>query len=55
MDELEQKYNLLENGEFEIKTALKVITKKENVFIRLLKTLKKFIFGVNGKDENVPY
>lgn len=55
MDELEQKYNSLENGEFEIKTALKVITKKENVFIRLLKTLKKFIFGADGKEENVPY
>ncbi len=53
MEELEHKYNLLENGEFE--TALKLITKKENLFIRFLKTLKKFIFGKNTKKENIPY
>lgn len=49
MEELEHKYNLLENGEFE--TALKVITKKENVFIRVIKTLKKIIFGTNIEEE----
>lgn len=53
MEELEHKYNLLENGQFE--TALKVVTKKENVFIRVLKTLKKLIFGTSGEKENVPY
>lgn len=55
MEELEHKYNLLENGEFEIETALKVITKKENVFIRFLKTLRKFIFGSNAREENILY
>lgn len=55
MEELEHRYNLLENGEFKIETALKVITKKENVFIRILKTLKKFIFGTNRREENTSY
>ena len=52
MEELEHKYNLLENGQFE--TSLKVITKKENIFLRLLNTLKKFIFGTDSKKENNP-
>ncbi len=53
MEELEYKYNLLENGQFE--TALKVVTKKENVFIRVIKTLKKLIFGASTEEENMPY
>lgn len=53
MEELEHKYNLIENGQFE--TSLKVITKKENVLIRFIKTLKKFIFGTSAKEENMPY
>lgn len=53
MEELEHKYNLLENGQFE--TALKVVTKKENVFIRVIKTLKKLIFGTSAEEENMPY
>ncbi len=53
MEELEHKYNLLENGQFE--TALKVVTKKENVLIRVIKTLKKLIFGTSAEEENMPY
>lgn len=53
MEELEQKYNLIENGQFE--TGLKLITKKEHIFIRVIKTLKKLIFGTSGQKENVPY
>lgn len=53
MKELEYKYNLLENGQFE--TALKVVTKKENVFIRVIKTLKKLIFGASTEEENIPF
>lgn len=49
MEELEYKYNLLENGEFE--TALKVVTKKENIFIRAIQTLKKLIFGTSVQKE----
>lgn len=49
MEELEYKYNLLENGELE--TALKVITKKENMFIRVIKTLKKLIFGTSTQKQ----
>lgn len=48
--QLEHTYNLLENGEFE--TALTSITKKENVFIRILKTLKKLILGTSAEKEN---
>lgn len=50
MEALEHKYNLLENGEFE--KSLKVITKKENIFIHLLKVLKNFIFGNSDKEIN---
>lgn len=53
MEELEHKYNLLENGQFE--TALKVVTKKENVLIRVIKTLKKLIFGTSAEEKNMPY
>lgn len=49
MEELEHKYNLLENGQFE--TALRIITKKENIFIRVIKTLKKLIFGTSVEQE----
>ena len=51
MEELEHKYNLLENGEVPSQTALKVVTKKENVFIRVIKTLKKIIFGTVAEEE----
>ena len=43
MEQLEEKYNALENGE--IITALKVVTKKENKIISILKAIKKLIFG----------
>lgn len=49
MEELEYKYNLLENGELE--TALKVITRRENMFIRVIKTLKKLIFGTSTQKQ----
>ena len=51
MEELEHKYNLLENGQLE--TSLKVITKKENIFIHVIKTLKKLIFGTSTKEQNI--
>lgn len=55
MELLEYKYNLLEIGQSEIETALKVISRKENLFIRLLKTLKKFVFGFNAKKQKTFY
>ncbi len=48
MEELEVKYNLIESGQFE--TSLKVITKKESMFIRILKAFKKLI--KIGQSEN---
>lgn len=48
MEELEAKYNLLENGEVE--TALKVISKKESKLISLFKTIKNLIFGSHSKN-----
>ncbi len=51
MEQLEYKYNLLESGQFEVETALKVITRKENVWMRFFKTLKKLIFGASSKEE----
>lgn len=51
MEALERKYNLLENGETEM--AIKLITKKENAIIRLLKSIKKFLFSSNRKKQNI--
>ena len=51
MEELEHKYNLIENGQFE--TSLKPITKKENMFIKLVKKLKKIIFGTRSEEEDI--
>ena len=49
MAELEHKYNILENGGLE--TALDVTSKKENMFIKLVKTLKKIIFGTSSEEK----
>ncbi len=51
MEELDKKYNLIENGQLE--TSIKLISKKENTFIKLLKVLKKIIFGSVSKQENI--
>ena len=50
MEELERKYNTLENGEVE--TAIKVISKKENIIFTILRTIKKLILG-NGKEKQI--
>lgn len=49
MMQLEEKYNALENGEVEL--ALKVISKKENIFITIFKAIKKLIFGTAKKEQ----
>lgn len=49
MEQLEKKYNSLENGIVE--TAIKVITKKENKLISFLKALKKLICGEKSVNE----
>ena len=50
MMQLEDKYNSIENGEIE--TAIKVITKKENIFISIFKAIKKLILGNSTNEEN---
>lgn len=50
MMQLEEKYNKLENGE--VATALKVITKKENIFISIFKAIKNLILGKAKNEEN---
>ena len=53
MEQLEEKYNALENGEtLQIETAIKVISKKENMFRRFLAAIKKLLFGGVGAQEN---
>ena len=42
MEQLEQKYNAIENGEFE--TSLAIVPKKENKLIAILKAIKKLLF-----------
>ncbi len=42
MEQLEAKYNAIENGEFE--TSLAIIPKKENKLITILKAIKKLLF-----------
>lgn len=51
MNALEEKYNFLENGG--IITSMKLVTKKENKFIQLLKSIKKLIFGKFYQDEKI--
>ncbi len=51
MMDLEKKYNAIENGEVE--TAIKVITKKENIFVSLFRAIKKLLLGENKKEENI--
>ncbi len=50
MMDLEKKYNAIENGEVE--TAIKVISKKENIFVSIFKAIKKLILG-EGSKENI--
>ena len=49
MEQLEAKYNALENGEIE--TAMKIISKKENTLFAIFKAIKKLIFGDNTEKE----
>ena len=51
MEELDNKYTLIENGQLE--TSIKLVTKKENAFIKILKTLKKIIFGSTSEQEDI--
>ena len=50
MEELENRYNLIENGLLE--KSLKVVTKNESLFIKLMKSLKKIIFGAGSQKEH---
>ncbi len=53
MEQLEEKYNALENGEtLQIETAIKVISKKENMFRRFIAAIKKLLFGEIGIQEH---
>lgn len=54
MDQLEQRYNALENGEV-FETALKVITKKESKFATFIKYIKKLIFRNANESEDVKF
>lgn len=49
MEQLEKKYNALENGEIE--TAIKIITKKENKLLAIFRVIKKLIFGENNEKQ----
>ena len=49
MEQLEMKYNALENGEVEM--ALKIVTKKESKLVSILKAIKKLIFGEKAKEK----
>ncbi len=50
MEELETKYNMLENGD--IQTSLKLLTKKENIFIRLFHSIKKLVTAQFNNETN---
>lgn len=51
MEQLENKYNVLENGNVE--NAIKLITKKESKIISFFKALKKLIFGEKNVTEKI--
>lgn len=52
MEQLESKYNALENGEVE--TAIKIISKKENKLISLFKAIKRLLFK-ESSENNTEY
>ena len=51
MEQLENKYNALENGNVE--NAIKLITKKESKIISFFKALKKLVFGEKNVTEKI--
>ena len=51
MEQLEQKYNALENGD--VITALKAITKKENKLVLFFKKIIRLILGNEKEDEYI--
>ena len=51
MEQLENKYNALENGNVE--NAIKLMTKKESKIISFFKALKKLIFGEKNVTEKI--
>lgn len=51
MEQLEEKYNALENGE--VQTAIKAITKKESKFTAIMRTIKKLIFGKKIEEQDL--
>ena len=51
MNQLEHKYNIIENGGIE--TALDVHSKQQNFFITLWKALKKLVGSAFGAKDNV--
>lgn len=51
MEQLENKYNALENGNVE--NAIKLITKKESKIISFFKALKKLIFSEKNVTEKI--
>ena len=53
MEQLEDKYNALENGE--IITAMKVITKKESKLMSIFKAIKRLLFGKNVEEKDVKF
>ena len=53
MMQLEEKYNALERGEnIPIERAIKVISKKENMFRRVIAAIKKLLFGPTKYEKN---
>ena len=53
MEELERKYNALESGNIE--TSIKLISRKETIFTRIIKSLKKILFGKSTEENNSLY
>ena len=53
MEQLEEKYNALENGE--VQNAIKIIAKKENKIFAIFKAIKKLILGDNTEKEYTKY
>ena len=53
MEQLEHKYNALENGEVE--TAIKIITKKENKLVSFFKLIKRLILGEKIEKNDIKY
>ena len=51
MEQLERKYDAIENGTEFVETSMKLVTNKENLFIKFINKIKKILFGNTSEEK----